>query len=205
MILLSWLFACSTPISNPTGTCTTDENGSRSCYHTSADDYLLDCEAPLNREYWRVFAQNETSAYIIPRPDGAGLTYGLCDEESQLGELFIQYALCQEPLTASLITVINDIPPEDALTITNALHTELEFVVNSDGLVSPFAPPDDIVDVCNMTDDNDDVVLEYCTTALEYYDSENDCPNIAFLPSEEVSQVIANRMNTLYGINTTAE
>ena len=84
-------------IENPSGDCLSEDNGSRRCYHTpsATDRYLKDCTNGLQREYWRVFAQNEESAYIIPRPDGMGLFYDLCEDET-VGELFETYALCEE-------------------------------------------------------------------------------------------------------------
>jgi hypothetical protein len=207
MLFLS-LFSCEnnifTSVANPTGDCTSDMDGSRGCYHAPepTDTYLKDCEEPLNREYWRVFAQNDVSSYIMPRPDGMGLFYNLC-EEPTFGEIFETYALCEDVLGPSSVDIINSIPPEDALLITRKLHESLEFVVDENDMVYPWAPPNDIVDVCQLSDSNDEVVATYCETALGYYGSGNDCPNIAFFPSPEQALIIANRLNILYGISTT--
>ena len=207
--ILSSIFACgeatSTKVQNPSGDCASDEDGSRTCYHApmASDTYLPDCQTDLTREYWRVFAMSETSAYIIPRPDGMGLMYDLC-EDANVGELMNTYALCSETLGANEVDIINDIPPEDALLITNALHSKLLFTVDEDDMISPWAPPNDIVDACQFSDSNDEVVSDYCDTALGYYDSGEDCPDIAFFPTAEEAPIIAARLNTLYGLDLPA-
>ena len=208
-LILTSLFACSdksTPtIQNPTGDCSTKDDGSRSCYHApmESDTYLPDCQTDLTREYWRVFAMSETSAYIIPRPDGMGLFYDLCDE-SETGTLMNTYGLCLETLGSNEVDIINNIPPEDALLITNALHANLIFSVDENDMISPWATPSDIVDACNFSDANDELVSDFCDTALGYYDSGEDCPNIAFYPTAEEAPIIAARLNTLYGLDLPA-
>ena len=207
--LLLGLLACgekTTPsIENPTGDCESDSNGARQCYHSpmESDIYLPDCQTDLSREYWRVFAMSETSAYIIPRPDGMGLTYELC-EDLHVGELMNTYSLCTETLGSNEVDIINDIPPDDALLITNALHANFLFTIDENDLIRPWAPPDDIVDACKYSDDNDELVSDYCDTALGYYDSGEDCPSIAFFPSSEEAPIIAARLNMLYGLDLPA-
>ena len=192
-------------VENPSGDCSAEDDGSRTCYHApmESDTYLPDCQTDLSREYWRVFAMSDTSAYIIPRPDGMGLMYDLC-EDANVGELMNTYALCSETLGANEVDIINDIPPEDALLITNALHSKFLFTVDENDMISPWAPPNDIVDACKFSDDNDDLVSDYCDTALSYYDSGDDCPNIAFFPSAEEASIIVARLNTLYGLDLPA-
>ena len=208
-LILTRLIACgddtSPNVQNPTGDCATDDDGSRSCYHApmESDTYLPDCTTDLSREYWRVFAMNDQSAYIIPRPDGMGLLYNLCDD-SDAGELMNSYGLCLETLGASEIDRINNIPPEDALLITKALHSQFLFTVDENDMITPWAPPNDIVDACKLSDANDDLVSGFCDTALGYYDSGDDCPDIAFSPSAEEAPIIAARLNTLYGLDLPA-
>lgn len=202
--LSTYASACTSQstVPNPTGDCATDSDGSRTCYHApmATDTHLPDCNNALNREYWRVFAQSEDSAYIIPRPDGMGLVYDLCDS-SELGVLLDEYGLCTESLSAGEVSLINDIPIDSALTIANALHEHLRFTVEDDRLY-PWAPPDDLMDACTMSDEHDATVEEYCQTVLEYYDNDGDCPSIAFEPSPETATVLARRLNALYGIST---
>ena len=208
-LILTNLLACGdkspTSMQNPSGDCSPDDDGARTCYHApmESETYLPDCQTDLSREYWRVFAMNEDSAYIIPRPDGMGLVYDLC-EDADVGELMNTYALCTETLGANEVEIINDIPPEDALLITNALHSKFLFTVDENDMISPWAPPDDIVDACNFSDANDEVVSGFCETALGYYDSGDDCPDIAFFPTAEEAEIIAARLNTLYGLDIPA-
>ena len=62
---------------NPSGNCTSIDDGSREGYHSSLPNtYLQDCKNPLKYELWRVFMNEDgTSAYVIPRPDGLGMTH----------------------------------------------------------------------------------------------------------------------------------
>lgn len=207
LFILPLILACESTnnVENPSGDCEIDSDGSRQCYHApmASDSYLPDCETDLSREYWRVFAMSETSAYIIPRPDGMGLVYDLC-EDANVGELMNTYGLCTETLGANEVDIINDIPPADALQITNALHSKLLFTVDENDMISPWAPPNDIVDACTFSDDNDDLVSDYCDTALGYYDSGDDCPDIAFFPNAEEASIIVARLNTLYGLDLPA-
>ena len=69
----------------------------------ASDTYLPDCQTDLSREYWRVFATSGDQRYIIPRPDGMGLMYDLC-EDANVGELMNTYALCNETLGANEVT-----------------------------------------------------------------------------------------------------
>ena len=192
-------------VQNPSGDCVAEDNGARQCYHSPMNEetYLPDCQTDLSREYWRVFAMTETSAYIIPRPDGMGLVYNLC-EDGSVSDLMNTYGLCTETLSSAEVAVINDIPPADALRITNALHANLLFIVDDNDMLNPWAAPNDIVDACQLSDVNDDVLSDFCTQALGYYDSGDDCPSIAMLPSAEEAQVLAARLNTLYGLDLPA-
>lgn len=202
LLLLSCQTTTSPNIQNPSGDCETSDNGARTCYHApmETDIYLPDCENTLNREYWRVFASDENSAYIIPRPDGMGLLYDLCDE-TDIGFVMNEYGLCLETLGANEVEQINNIPLTDALTITHVLHQQLFFTVDDNDQISPWAPPNDILEACLYSDDNDSVVSAYCETALEYY-NDGDCPSIAFSPSAEEAPIIAVRLNTIYGLDT---
>ena len=67
-------------------------------------------------------------------------------------------------------------------------------------MISPWTPPNDIVDVCNISDADDKIISDYCQTTFNYYDSGEDCPSIAFSPSPEQALIVAGRLNILYEI-----
>lgn len=186
------------------GDCADGDNGARTCYHApvQTDTYLPDCNNTLAREYWRVFSANEDSAYIIPRPDGMGLSYDLCDD-SEVGVLMETYGLCTSTLGADEVEVINNIPPTDALRITHRLHEQLFFSVDENDMITPWIPPNDMIDVCGMSDNNDAQVESFCSMVQEYY-GEGECSGIAFFPAPEEAVFIAARANTLYGLDIPA-
>jgi hypothetical protein len=63
----------------------------------SADVYLPDCDAPLGRELWRVFAIDASTAYVVPRPDASGISLGICDgEDADMADRFERNGLCEE-------------------------------------------------------------------------------------------------------------
>ena len=198
LILVSSLFlACGPGVDNPSGDCTANGNGGRSHYHSpeSGTTYLPDCNNALNRELWRVFAVSETSAYIIPRPDGTGLDNGLCEaDDADLAGLFSQYGLCQENGNPS---IINDIPPADALAITHALHERLEFTIDADGMISPWAPDDDIIAACELTSAT--AAIDYCKL-LESRCSWGSCEDIGYIPGAAAVEALVPALNELYGI-----
>ena len=114
------------------------------------------------------------------------------------------YALCSETLGVNEVDIINNIPPEDALLSTNALQSQFLFIVDEKDMISPCAPPNDIIDSCNFSGDNDELVIDYCNTALGYYDFGEDCPTLSFFPSTEEAPIIAARLNLLYGLDLPA-
>ena len=116
-----------------------------------------------------------------------------------------KYGLCLETLGANEVEQINNIPFTDALTITHALHQQLFFTVDDNHHISPWAPLNDILEACLYSDDNDSVVSAYCETALEYYNSGDDCPSLAFSPSAEEAPIIASRLNRLYGLDSPSD
>ena len=191
----SALVGCGTPtVPNPTGDCDPGHDGSRQCYHSPADTdtYLPDCQNPLNRELWRVFAQNEESAYIIPRPDGMGLEFGLCDEEGP----FTTYGLC---VASADPNVLNDIPPAIALEITNTLHQHLRFEVSEDGqYIVPWAPDEDVIAACDLTDNL--AAQEHCANLSYRLSGGDTCIDIGYIPGEEAVAALVPALNELYGI-----
>lgn len=195
--MLFLLLACDVPaIDNPTGDCTADSDGSHRCYSVSTDQYLPDCAAPLGRELYRVFAIDDQTAYVIPRPDATGLTLGICDgEDATLADLFDRNGLCVEIADPD---VVNSMTPADALTITHTLHERLDFAAVSSGdswQVQPFAPDGDHYDACSLTDDA--VIADYCASLTATMDA-GECPLMAVVFSEAQAAAMADALNMLY-------
>ena len=189
---------------NPSGDCEAEHDGSFVCYSTPGPDdtWLPDCDAPLDRELWRMFQQADGTAYMIPRPDAMGLETGICDgDDAALAALFEANGLCDAMLDQAGVTLINSMDPADALTISHALHESLEFaaVEYSDGTggVTPFAPPEDWVDACDGAADSSGI----CDKINEWYDLDSgDCPNLAAVFSAEEATALAALLNDLYGV-----
>ena len=67
-------------------------------------------------------------------------------------------------------------------------------------MISPWAPPNDIVwmyAICQMQMTR---MARLLSNSLNYYDSGEDCPSIAFRPSPEQVHIVAIRLNIVYGI-----
>jgi len=172
------------------------------------DTYLSDCNAPLNREYWRVFAVNESSAYVIPRMDSFGMAskYGMCTGSDELSSLFKKYRLCKGALDSADIEVLNNMKPADALDITYALHKRLCFQAQATGgswSITPWGPEDDIVDVCNTTTDT--AAASYCYEIKKSSECTGSCVRVAMVitPSAEAIRVLVPGLNKLYGTQCT--
>jgi hypothetical protein len=140
------------PIVNPSGNCQASGDGSRAGYHSAAGStWLPDCENPLRREYWRVFAQTKDSAYVIPRPDGAPELAPACNApDHELGQIVQRQALCHSAESSEQVERVNDIPPADALALTRFLHGKLRFTAGGGIGVTPHPLPTDILDACAL-------------------------------------------------------
>ena len=193
-MLISLLFACGVGIENPTGTCEPDGDGSRLCYSAPApaDTYLPDCDAPLAREYWRVFAVSSESAYIIPRPDGASAVAEACaGDDADLVALLDRYTLCG----SVDVEQVNDMALADALAITHALHQRLRFEA-VDANVEPFVPPDDGALICASADP---AMADWC--GFQPTSDGGNCTDIGYgYASDEEAQAVAAAANALYGV-----
>ncbi len=194
-MLLLLLVGCET-IDNPTGDCTADGDGSHRCYSVSADTYLLDCQAPLSRELWRVFAIDAQTAYVIPRPDATGLSLGICDgDDAELADLFDRNGLCVEIADPA---VVNSMTPADALAITHALHERLDFTAEGSGSewwVSPFAPDGELYDACALSDSAD--IADFCASLTETMDA-GECRQLASTFTEAQATAMAAALDELY-------
>jgi len=216
------LFVPTAVVRNPTGTCepkdNAKDNGARPRYHSPAANqtYLPDCNAPLQREYWRVFAASESSAYVIPHMDTFGVPekHGVCTDEmvkrmsrgdDELASLLYKYSLCKEDLDSAELEVLKNMKPAEALTITHALHKQLCFVAQAmppEGAwsITPEALDDDINDVCSRVLKKDyPQVAFYCAEikkSLETYET-------VVNPSVEAIKVLVPGLNKLYGTSCT--
>jgi hypothetical protein len=190
-------------ITNPTGTCKAPDDGARAGYHAPGDDvWLLDCKNVLAREYWRVFAQTETSAYVIPRPDGARELAPVCsDTAHELHALVVKYALCEAASSPAALDIINDMAPVDALAITHFLHTQLKFVAGAQ-TIDPFPIPTDILDACKLhPEQNSPELVAICDREQDRLDSGE---TIGFTYEGPGAVELAQRLNELYGIPSAA-
>jgi hypothetical protein len=147
------------------------------------------------REYWRVFVEGGTNtAYVIPRPDGMGHKYNLCDSSS-LGQMLKKYQMCSDVTNPS---IINSMVPEEALKITHAFHSKLRFRAQEDR-IDPWAPDDDILAVCNQGYTNNEAALSHCQR-LESRCTDGICQEIAILPNAAAVEALVLGLNKLYGI-----
>lgn len=145
--------ACKADVPNPSGSCKAPNDGGRAGYHSAlGTQWLPNCQNPLRKEYWRVFATSRTSAATIPRLDGnPGLKPACADPQHELATLVQRYALCSSAATSQAIARVNDMSPADALELTRFLHHRLRFVVVSEGIgVFPWPVPTDIIDACGL-------------------------------------------------------
>jgi hypothetical protein len=191
-------------IENPTGDCEVPGTGDIACYSHAApgDQWMPDCDHPLDRYYWRVFAQggpDDATAYLMPRPDAAGLTWGTCDDP-ELGPLFDRYHLCDPVLDAAGVEAVNAMALDDALAIAHALHERLVFAPVGSGSswgVTPWAFPEDLRDACPATGDAD---LE--AACADYVDAVCGPTDLGMTLALDESQAtaLAAELNRLYGI-----
>jgi hypothetical protein len=139
-------------VANPTGTCVAPNDGSRPGYPVvGSARWLPDCKNPLKREYWRVFAESGTSAYILPRPDGAvELTMPCGNPNHPLAAVVERYKLCSQAATPADIDTVNHIDPAAALAIAHYMHAELSFAIGSRGGLFPTPMTTDVVDACAL-------------------------------------------------------
>ena len=143
-------------IVNPTGACVAPNSGAIAGYSVPGrgDVWLLDCENPLRRDYFHVYAQGSAEhCYIIPRPDGAPQLSDACEDSThELHPLVENHALCGPASTTEAVARINDMTAEDALTIARYLHTRIRFEpsgLNGTG-IAPFPLPPDVLDACSL-------------------------------------------------------
>lgn len=190
---------------NPTESCEPDDNGERLEHSPGDAQYLSDCEPALEREYYRVFAQEDQTAYMIPRPDALGLRYGFCDgKDTEVSELFQRLGLCVEIADMQTVAQINAMPPEDPLRIAQLLHEQLIFTAegeSSSWRIAPWAFSQDIVDACDRADGD----LDKAQGACEYHRNQASGENqleLNYTHSRAECEQLASALNELYGIKS---
>lgn len=187
-------------VKNPTGDCEPDGDGSRTGHSPGDSQYLPDCDPPLRREYYRVFAQKDKTAYMIPRPDTLGIVYGFCDgDDAELAELFDRNGLCVQVADPELV---NSMTPEDALRIAHLLHEQLVFAPERAGenwSVRPGAMTDDVVAACDRAAVDLSDAQDACRYHRERASSKSHDDMGRSYTRAEVEQ-LAPALNELYGI-----
>ncbi len=184
---------------NPSGSCVAPNDGSRAGYHTAAGlPWVRDCQNPLAREYWRVFAVDPKHAAMIPRPDGSGYLQAACtDSMHALHAVTQKYGLCASASSAEAVDRVNSMAVADALLVARELHRQLRFVHVRNSL-APFAPPTDILDACSLHSNAEQPELEaICKRERSRLESGND---IGFSYDGAGALELARRLNELYGI-----
>jgi hypothetical protein len=189
-------------LANPSGLCKPTGNGARAGYHAPADSlWLPDCQNPLAREYFRVFTESATSAYVIPRPDGSPYLEPVCsDPQHELHALVERHALCAVAASEAAVARVNSIPPADALRIARYLHGRLKWhVVDEAGAgINPYPLPSDIVDACDLDAPANSAAFEsLCQRERDRLASGFD---IGFSYEGPGAVELAARLNQLYGI-----
>lgn len=189
-------------VDNPTGSCVAPGSGARRGYATpgSSDVWLPDCQSTLKREYYRVFATSRTSAYVIPRPDGAPELVTVCNTDAHpLRAPVDEYSLCAPATDSATVARINDMLPADALTLTHYMHTMLRFEA-TEGIpgayLRPFAIPSDVLDACALHPDALSTELAAdCEAERRAVDSGIEGPTFQVTATE-----LARLLNELYGV-----
>lgn len=206
-LLLAMLIACDTEdedtateaVENPTGECDKGD-GSRACYHSpeATDTYIPICDGSVAREMWRIFVQSSGDAYMIPRPDGAGIDAGICDgADAELAAAFERSGLCEEVADPA---VVNAMALEDAIVVSVALHQRLTFTAVDDGdgigWISPWPPDDDMAAVCNTYADEFKDLAGICDIFQPAESGE--CLDEGYVLSYDEASRFAEKLNLLY-------
>ncbi len=187
--------------------CVAELDNSLDCYAATTDPYLPLCDNPLPKEYWKLFTRDEGStAYFLPRPDGAGLAYGYCEsEDPEIAALFEDNALCTTIDSQAKVEIINNIDPADALEISRLIHEQLEFTAvmtfEEFGAIAPFGLPVDLATVCEQQAESLAAIESTCARLIDDGTvptcEEDDMGTV--LTFEEAT-LLADALNVLYGV-----
>ena len=169
------------------------------------DTYVKNPEVKLKREYWIVVRAESGSHAMLPRPDGSSSIVDECTTKGPLAPLFEGASLCRSA-TQETLARINALTASEAMQTSTFLHQKLRFVAKegpgelSGAHVEPFPLTDDLLDVCKTyPSDRNGALRSLCDEELRYENADAR-PAIGRRYSMEECQVIAARMNELYGI-----
>ncbi|MEM9691865.1 MAG: hypothetical protein AAGA56_04935 [Myxococcota bacterium] len=194
------------PTNNPTGTCIAPDDGAIDCYSVPGadDEWMLDCQSPVNEVYWHVYARTDSTgmpvAYMLPRPDATGITFGICDgPDPALDSLFRRNQLCEPGLDSAGVNQVNNMTLDDALAISNALHARLRFTPDNESTtgIAPWVLPQDLRRACPNT--NDPTLISKCTGYLDAVCGPTSV-GVNLNPSPAEAVALADALNALYGI-----
>lgn len=180
------------------------DNGGRLGYHSplETDVYLKDRNNPLKRELWRVFQKEDGTAYMIPRPDGLGLTYYLCEDWSPWKEKAMAYGLCNETVTDP--TMINNMDPDDALLFANIFHRQLMFEhrdMDTDfPSLAPWVPDEDLLLACAELHAPQEETQDYCIAVEARCNEYGECIELGIAPSVTALEELVPALTDIYGI-----
>lgn len=189
-------------LENPTGDCVAPDDGSRAGYHGvgTGDTWLPDCDSTLSLEYFRVFVQQDGTAYLMPRPDGfpSYLADACSDTSHALHDTVDSYTLCADSARVD-IERVNAMDVVDALAIAHHLNGKLVFVAEATD-VRPYAIPSDILLLCQQDDAfRNGPMKERCDFEIEA-DETGDRTDIGWSHTGQQGVVLAAKLNELYGV-----
>jgi hypothetical protein len=205
-VLLTAACSASSDLENPTGDCQPIGKGNRAGYDGEpvGATWLPDCQNPVVREYWRVFAKSSDSAYMLPRPDGEANLVAACTNPSHpLHALVGSYFLCSAA-TGETVARMNSMLPTDALPIAHYLHTVFAFVNDSGAGVhiAPYPITGDILDACLLHQQSNSA--DFAAICDREQDRLQNGILIGFTYDGPGAVELVARLNELYGISCPA-
>jgi hypothetical protein len=151
-----------------------------------------------SRDYWAVFLQPDgRSAFLIPRADGAGLSFGECGRATELAQILERYGFCKAVLSPAEVDVINSMLQVDALKIAAYLHANLRFV-RVEGGISPYPYTSDIIEVCRANPGAKG--LEVLCAQTEKAIVTDPRPDPPYVHTEAEDDLLVPLLNQLYGV-----
>lgn len=169
------------------------------------DSYQKNPDVVTAREYWIVTRSEGGSYAMLPRPDGDPRIVEECTTGGPLASLFDGAELCR-PANETTLGRVNNLTEAEALQTSTFLHAKLRFTAHAaeydlaSAYVEPYPMTDDLLDVCKTYPaDRHGTLQSICDEEFEY-ENASARPAIARRYSLEECQVMAARLNELYGI-----